>query len=263
MKLSLRPTPFGAALLSAALVIGAGGIIRQELAALLWGAAFLGLGAVCLLGCLAGLFLAKGALSLHPQEPLPFDGLGSPAEQPLKEFWKIPVPRRLPPGIFLFAEILYRRGGRTLKGLGGVELKQRGAEILLPRPLRGEYRGAGRLLCRDGLGLFWETSPWPARGFCGYSLPPPPRRRSGAPPPWAGRGPLRAVLPAAAKNSWMCANTIPGMIPGGFTGSSTPIWKSCFSGWGRRSPSLGRIPGLSRFFRPRDSHYAPYGALFG
>ena len=166
MKASLRPTPFGAALLTLSLLLGGLGTLREELAALLWGTAFLGLGVVCFIGCLATILLIRGGggRAEPPLETLPFDGTESAPGETLEGFWPLPVPRKLPPGIFLFGELTYRCGRRVLKGLGGVELHRGGAEIGLSSPLRGDYRGTGRLLCRDALGLFQGAFALPGEG---------------------------------------------------------------------------------------------------
>ena len=159
MRPPFRPTPFGAAILASSFLLGALGALRGELATLLWGTAFIGMGIFCFLGCLSTIFLVRRSPAGTSEAALPFDGIDAFAGEPLGTFWPLPVPRRLPPGIFLFGELTYISNRRVLKGLGGVDLHRRGAEIRLPSPPRGAYKGSGRLVCRDALGLFQGTLP--------------------------------------------------------------------------------------------------------
>lgn len=170
MSFSVRPTPAGAALLGASAAAAAAGALRQELGALLWGAAFLGLGLYAFLTVLLGSLRVRPLLPTLSSHPRPFDGETGFPGTPLTSSWPLPLPLRLFPGLFLQGEVRARRPGREMRALTLLS-PGKTAEISFPDPQRGVYRVFMILHGRDALGLFSSSLVLPGEG--GLTVFPP------------------------------------------------------------------------------------------
>lgn len=189
MNFSVRPTPPGAALLIAALAAGAAGGLRQELGALLWGSAFLGLGLYSFLTVVMVSLRIRSSLTALPAPPGPFDGESCFPGFPLTTSWSLPPSvRRLFPGVFIQGEVRAVRPGREMRALT-LLIPGTPASLTIENPLRGRYRTHMFLHCRDALGLFWATLPAPGEGRLTVYPPALPAREGRELPSLGGEGP--------------------------------------------------------------------------
>ena len=188
MSFMVRPAPSGAVLLAVALTAGIVGSLRQELGALLWGAAFLGLGLYAFLAVGVVFLRLRAFLAALPSLPLCFDGETGFPGAPLTSPWSLPIPVRLFPGVFLQGEVRAVSPGREIAAVTPLG-PGKPAMITLKNPLRGKYQTRMIVHCRDALGFFHASLPVKGEGRLTIYPPVVPPRAGRELPSLGGSGP--------------------------------------------------------------------------